>query len=559
MKTYYITIIGIIIIFFLCLHSCNDDKGNNDFEFHSINDVTINGLKKVNGEDTTFVAELGSTFGLTPTLEFKLGEKKSNFTYKWFKIENAESAKEGYELVSEEKSLSLPVEGTFSTLKTYKMLYRVTNEDTGIHYQKSFFIQVISRINAGYIALCEKENGFDIDMISLYKDTLTLYTEILDMMNSDLPRKGEKPMNIITYGDTYAPTVYERDGTNYTIIIKTDRATNKIKSGNFGYKPDYNIVSSIQPYSADFPGEVNPEKIIPFMNNTAGSQTRLYMYNNNNIYMYNTYGSLYLFSRAINKIRYIDNSRCNVAPYVAGSFARGVMLFDEDNKRFLYNALSNSASGFYNSEPVLSVIELKDDSSGPENSYFSFNENIEKLLYMDTYAYGNGFAIIKDSSLGKYRLIQFTTDNNKVSKTFGGTFENSALIESIKFFARNPAQPYLYMATEDKVYRMLIDPSTMNSIEDITKTCLTSGYKISTFKYLSHGANNFQNYLTIGSYNPSGEIGKNGKLEFYNSESGSGQLKLRKQPDEKPTANGYQIDMSFIGIGKPVDVAYKLK
>jgi hypothetical protein len=561
MRKYNIIVIGIIAVIFFSLYACNEDKGNNSFEFREVNDVDIKGLSRVNGKDTVFQTEVGKTLNLEPVLTFKLGENKGKHTFAWYWLDNGSDT--GYELISNERNLSLTMKGIYSKVQTYKMLYEVTDVDTGVRYRRIFYLQVLSRLTTGYIALCEKDNGFDIDMLALYKDTLTQYNEVLDMMASTLPRKGEKPLRVFTYYDYYSPSVYNTDGSKYTVLIQTDKTANKIKSGDFSYDPSYNIKTFVQPGAGDFQGELNPGRLTPLLTaTTTGLDTRLYMYYNGNMYMYNNYRSLYLFARPLNKIRNVDNSTFKTKPYIAGSLLNGAVLFNDDKKCFVYNALtSNMTSWTTTSENQLSVIELKDDAQGIENSLFSFVNNIEELLYMDTYNSHLGFAIIKDRVLGKYRLIEFKTEVNIVSKKFGATIDNNALIESIKFFARHPILPYLYMATDDKIYRMLVDVNGVNSVKDITNTCLTSGYKVSTFKFISYsgGGLNFSDHLTIGSYDPNGTVGANGKLEFYNCQPGTGELTLRNQPDDKPTAGGYQIPMSFTGIGKPVDVAWKAK
>jgi hypothetical protein len=199
-----------------------------------------------------------------------------------------------------------------------------------------------------------------------------------------------------------------------------------------------------------------------------------------------------------------------------------------------------------------------------EAHFFSWNNDIADLLYMDTYQLDRGFGIIKEESSGKYRLIQFLMNSNTdTQKTFAATFDNNAFVESVTHWAMHSSGLYLYMVTnENKLYRLLVDVNLMNSsIENITEQVLQPNHTLSTIKFISSsgGGLNFQNFLTVGSYNQSGTAGENGRLEIFDFISGSGDLELRMHEEPTNVAGEFKlIPLSFTGFGKPVDVAYRL-
>jgi hypothetical protein len=440
------------------------------------------------------------------------------------------------------------------------MLFRVTDLNTDIAYQQTFNVNVQTRMGQGWLALTEREDGFNIDMLNLYRDTITVYRDLLDLVGSTLPRTGETPMSIFSFQNFSSRTPLFRDNRNISIMVHTDRELSILSADDYSYDPDVNLTQFTVRSAPDFQNGFKPTKLIPMVQ--THNRSRMYAYFNESFYIYNI-APMFSFWRPVNRIRGGDGTILKVAPYIAGSNQNGVLLFDTDNKRFIYHAAPSAmdiVSGVPDSETLLTSLVISDTP----DAHFSFNNDIESLVFMETYAANFGFAIIKDASLGKYRLFEFNTVLNRANTRFAGTFDDNAFIESIKFFARTPdnANAYLYMATEDKVYRILVNTATMNTIEDITPSVLRPGYKISTFRFLpsNGGGTAMENYLTIGSYNPSGQVGENGLIEMYNFEAGTGNLIIRKQPNNEPSADGYQIEMRFPGagdppIGKPIDIS----
>jgi hypothetical protein len=289
------------------------------------------------------------------------------------------------------------------------------------------------------------------------------------------------------------------------------------------------------------------------------------MYYNNNMYLYSVHHSLHLFGTPINRNRDNNNAPFKPSPFVAGNPFRASVLFDEDNKRFMiHRGLASAMTEASNLSLTVTPLVDDPDPGHPTNALFSWRNNIESLLYMGNYADAQGFAIYKDSELDRYRLIKFdySAGNHEVKKLSGSVFVDNTLVESIKYFAMYPGNrnldwlnggAYLYMATDDKVYR--VNPNM--SIDDITVSVLQPGYKISVLKFVGQTSTGqwHQPELTVGSYDPNGKVGENGRLEIYRVDAGIGGTgNLIIMGRSLAESNN---EMRIVNIGKPVDVGYR--
>lgn len=559
--------ISIAIVVLLGINSCERDLDSRYFEVATINDIAIEGFicgngstgvyvdRTIGGRVPQFEAALTSVFVLDAVLSFELGEANSTLTFGWYEIDPSVTAHPGSgRLISEEQTLSLPLLAEFSnTTRPYRMKFRVTDTNTGVSYQRLFEIMVRNPLQIGWYALTERANGFDIDVIGLFLGEIRQHNSVLDMMGSTLPREGQRPLSILAFPNFSAPTILERDLTNYTIMIKTDLATNMVRSADFSWEPSFNISNFvIHNHPVLTPG-FKPNRLIPMLSTaTAGTATRLYMHHDDNFYIFNRSGVLLPFWEPVNIMR-DTGIRFRVAPFIAGNLGHGVVMFDLDNRRFVRHAILAAMLMISTpSDQFLMSSLLTDAADAP----FSFNTGIESLLYMDTFHLSQGFAVIRNTS-DNYQLFRFTKNANGATANAVGTFDND-LVASVEHFAMHQGGVFLYMATADRVWRVntAMDPLTAVDITD--QLGLPSGYRISTFDFLSTngGGQSFQNFLTVGSYNPSGAAGENGRLDIFDVHTGigaTGDLTLRYH--EQP--NGEEIPMSFTGIGRPVSVAYR--
>ncbi|MDR0866142.1 MAG: hypothetical protein LBO74_14600, partial [Candidatus Symbiothrix sp.] len=223
------------------------------------------------------------------------------------------------------------------------------------------------------------------------------------------------------------------------------------------------------------------------------------------------------------------------------------------NNRFeFHQASSTQLAG--NSNYVLRTTRLTG------GNYFNWQDPDYRLVYMDTRNgstnrdLATGYAIVKNVVKGKYEFLQMSITSMAAASQLGkAEFPEGLPLENIKHFAYHLTLPYLYCATEDKVYR--INTLTMNTFEDITSQVLPAGHQISKMKSSSVRFDR-NNLIVVASYDPNGAPGENGQLALYEVEDGTGNLILAKHPIE-PTVDGYQIDMKWTGFGKIMNVDYK--
>ena len=554
------TVFGIIICLLLSLYSCNEDKGN--YEYEELNEVTIEGIEersKLPNDPAAYSSNVGEIFTITPELTFSLMEDESSYSFQWYVIDDPYDKKRPY-LVSNERNLSLPIEGVIGKPGKYGIIFQVINKNTGIKYIAETDIDIqLYNFTKGYVMLTEKPgNTYDIDMVSLFNNQFTQYNNLLSLTNSELPIEGN-PLGIVTFNDNNAPSPYETDSRRikHSVYVLSDERTDRIKPEDFSYLDRYSLSRAYIGPSHYFPNGVVAEKIVAYTNNRA------YMYANNNWYFYNVSMSLYLFDYPFNTTKYAS-ATYKAAPYIFMHPSFGAILYDEDKKQFMVQKVSM----FINQQDVSEVLSTQVIVDNP-GDIFKFNNiddpdnPIYDLIYMGNRSATTGYAIVKNRETGKVELLQFTLGmNSVVTKTLRTIFPDAyaSVVENAKFFAYHPTTntPYLYFATEDKVYRTLT--TSMATSDITTNDILPLGYKISEMKYLifSSSANKRNDILGIASYDSSGTVGENGMIKFFDTDSSNGELSTALHP-AKETEGVEQINMQWTGMGKIIGFDYKFQ
>jgi hypothetical protein len=528
----------------LLLGACIDDKGN--YAYHDVNSITISGINHV---DTSYLVAVGEYLRITPTLKFSAGEEHDAYRYEWHQMGKV-VPHQSVHLLSTERNLNLKVEGSLSDVGSYYLMYCVTNLTTGVRYDHVFSVNVQNRISKGYIVLHEQSGGgFDVDLMSLYGDTLTRYSKLLNMFASDLPRGG-KPLDLLCYPDHTAPSPYYV-GTRleYSVWVLTDKSTDRIKAEDYSYAPDYNISKlSLMPAAVLGGKPLVAEKMVSISATVAGA--RCYMYFNGNWFFFNGSIMVYFFNQPLNVLSGEPQAQpYAVSPHIIVGSGYGAIMFDEDNHRFMLHKILSS--DMYTSSKIYCSHRITD-----ADLLFKWENPDYKLLYMGNRTYQNGFAVVKNTATGLCELLQMSLTGSPsavvANQLARSVFPTNFDVESVKFFAYHTSLPYLYCATEDRVYRILL---TTMSVHDITDQVVPAGHKISVMEFLFVRSPR-GHLLTVATYDPSGEEGQNGTLRLFDAKDGTGDLTLAKHP-ANPTAEGYQIDMSWSGFGKIVALDYK--
>jgi hypothetical protein len=525
---------GLLLGILTCIYAaCIDDKGN--YSYREINSVEISGIEK------SYSVPMGQPLKITPTLSFSISETQDSFKYEWYLLVHDGNYKFTKGLLSSERNLDIIIGSPIPGDGLYNIIYCVTNKTTGIRYDHIFELKIIDRMQSGYIMLCERENdSFDIDLISIFNDTLTQYHNVLDLYNSQIPRTGRKPLDVVCYGDPVSPTLAVDGKKKYAIWILTDKGTERVRIENFEWQPEFNI-SGISTISDKY---LQGEKLIaekmyaPVVN--SGITAANWVYCRGNWYWYNWMGTTYFYISPINASSSVGNPY-KAAPYIVARAQNAALLFNEDANRFEYqNANSNE-----NSTNVLRTNRLSSD-----NTYFNWENPNYRLIYMDNKDFGAGFAIVKNVSSDKYELLLMDIPDKSVRKLGRAEFPAGLALENVKFFAFHNSMPYLYCATEDKLYR--INTTAMQQWDDITSSVLPAGHKISrvkntAFRFPVSGR------IIVATYDPNGQAGKNGLLALYDVQDGTGNLTVARHPGAQTVNN----EMKWTGFGKIINIDYK--
>lgn len=563
----------VVVLFSLvCLFSCNEDKGN--YDYNEINEVGIEGL------DGPFVFEIGDTKTLTPTLTFSQEEDEGLFTYTWYYYDGGQ-----WNAIHEGRNLELEISGTFgkpTETTPYRLAYEIVNKKTQIPYRKLFNFTVVTPLARGYVALCEKEDGFDIDMIALQtNNTFTKYKNVLDLTGSNLPRKGVTPYDIVTFPDVMAPDPYNKSGAEYSVYVLTNQYTTRIKSADYSWLPTYDISNSIESMShldTEYTKKGKPiiaQKLkTGYINVSSNTYVRSFIYHKEedgtgNWYVCSRWPAWYFYSAQMNRMRPNGDSRYESAPYIAVG-TQAAMYYDTGNNSFRIGFLPSSANA-QNSTDLFYTEPLTETPDG----VFNFNDSNDGLLYMGERLSSNltdrAFAILKQAD-GTYKYIEFGVNTNMMvaitgapNKRRASVFPTGSRIEDAKFFAGAPYanSPWLFYVTNDnKVFKADISGSTAVIMEITSSILKNDGYnEITTFKYLLPRTNGqstpIKESLAVGTYNAAKGKNEGGKLEFFlMANTTSGEISLAKFPTA-PREDGYQIDMSWDGLGKIVGLDFK--
>ena len=574
---------SIAIVMLLGMVSCKADLDSRYFELVPINEITIVRLVSGDGDTGVYIREvlpggpeisrfeaiLGSEFVLNAELAFAFGEANSPLEFRWYELDHqigAGPTSDEHRLLSEKQTLTLQLDADFgNTARPYRLKVVVTDTHTRVSVQRQFQIQVRSVLQTGWYALTERQNSFELDIVTLFQGDISQVNNALYALGSTLPREGHRPISILAFPNNSAPTIRDRDLTNFSIVIHTDRGANAVRSGDFSWEPHLDISSfAINGHPVLTPGFV-PNRLIPMLGAPTLAQlnngivTRLYIHYGDDFYFFNRWNAFFPAWEPVNVI-FPMRERVRVAPYIAGSLQNGVLMFDLDNNRFIRHISTGLFGPALGTASHLFLVSnlVTDHLATPP---FRFNDHFERLLYMNTFQLHQGFAIV-ESTPGTLQFLRFTVGGvaaTAVVPNFAGTFADNAMVESIEHWAMHQGGVFLYMATADRLWR--VNTAADMAVQDITyQLGLPTGYRISTLDFLSEvgGGAWFQPFLTVGSYNPGGAVGTNGRLDMFDVDTGvgaTGHLTLRVHTQ----SDGTEVPMSFTGMGRPVSVAYRIR
>ena len=524
--------------------SCIDDLGN--YDYNQVSRAIIVDSDK----DTYIDVASGEILHIEPGISFTSGLGEGDFRYEWhnYRISDRRTIEIFHTNVP---VLDTILPSSMSKTGRYQLYFKAFNNKTNAAYTKLFVVDVRNKIQVGYLALTEKAEGLELDLVANFNDTLTLYTNILERMESEYPRKERTPIKIMTFNDIFAPSPYDTGTTGrimYGVYILSKEGTEKVNAVDFSFKgEDY----SLDKITA-FPAGYKPQNTIAqtaFCNPTTQSQA--YFYIEGNWFLYNMDMVPFYLSYPMNNYVNSSNQKIpyKVSPTIAHSNASAVVFFNEDEHRFMRQR--GNMMDFYNSSSVLTSHIIEDRDGAP----FLFNNRSYNLVHLgnraNISATSSGYAVVHNTATSGYELLSFNFSPTAVTATGRGDFPSSINIPDLKYYVMHPVEPFLYCATDTRIYR--VHTGTMNVV-DLTSSLVPSGHRISFFGSLYPKLRNPTARFSLATYDPGKDLETCGTLQILEiSDTNSGTLALGKHPKETDKT------LTWSGMGKIVSVDYKEK
>lgn len=553
MKNKYIYI-ALTLFASLYLFSCNEDKGN--YNYVDLAEIIIKDSDKIDSLD----CDPEGRIQLNPEIDYSTeGIGHDTYKYKWiYKI--ASKKYTDFNLFESDETSDLDVEIPANViLESYCDLYlRVINTTTGVQWQKKYYVKIKNKLQTGYLALTEKENSLELDMIASYienkEETLVPYRNVLSFKSSEYPSEGRKPLSIATFPDGSAPMPNDLTPgkISYSVYLLTDKSTDRVNAKDYSFREEYNISKVCYIMPEFLPEVLKADKIRVGVASAAAAQ--IYAFIGGNWFFASRNLSTLEFIYPINR-QVSSDKPFKVSPYI-GTNSYGAVVFNEDENCFMVQSYTFDDLYYLNTIPLWSMSRIIDS----EGDAFRFNNPDYRLVYMDNKT-NNGattdiFAIVYNTSTTDYELLTFTLKSGRVANgsRVRKIIPKDIDIRSIKHFVVDGVEPIYYLATEDRLYVALASGANM-SVKDITSQLnMPAGYKISCVKNVRSFKYKARNLLTVATYNPD-NIDNSGVLQFYDMNVTTGNLSLAKHP----ATGENQIDMKWSELGKIVDIDYKEK
>ena len=154
-KILYISLLALVPVFF----SCVEDLGNDTIS--DINKITISGI-----EESYSVISQAETLTITPEIKGSISSNESDLSYEWFLCNNGLSDSEHkHTLIGTERNLVYPANAAPSS---YTLYFAVTDKSTGLKWEQSTSLKIVSPMVRGYYLLGDKADGtVGIDFVSM--------------------------------------------------------------------------------------------------------------------------------------------------------------------------------------------------------------------------------------------------------------------------------------------------------------------------------------------------------------------------------------------------------
>lgn len=483
-----------IISLTLLLSACFKDKGN--YEYNPINEIDIEGIS----ED--YSVALGDKLTIIPDLSFTLdgSNDTANYTYEWFALR-----KDGVLPGDVRKDIALTRNlDVIITIPPgpYRAYYRVTDKNSGIQWQKTFNLTVVSSIYEGWMLMNDVDGSTRVDMISVDGTDYKTIIDVLGTTGSGIPDA--------VYGAPLYINCYPYDPTFYGVYICTDKGATKIHPETFKYDFTYGI-------GYEFISNIPADFAVDNMTNLSGNQAWLHGTDNNVYYYYRIFQLKYGL-----QVNHVKNEATSFSAnkHIATNGSSRAVLYDDDNKRFVRHI---------NNEATSTIM--------PDGTLFDFNTG-KDLVYMEYSRYNGGevFAILKDPADGKHWLARFTFGSS-ISQVY---YEEMTAtdIAGASNFGVSAEFGYIMYNVGSKVYSYDFNLKASKLMLDY------GARKISHLKFHNFLASKYaalRNQLIVCSYEDGNET-DSGKMELFTV---------------MPVQGDFELASEYTGLGKIVSLSYR--
>lgn len=505
MRKYFLYFISALAGMFL-FFACKKDTGN--YTYKEINELKFTGFDTLNG----YTVDAGDTLVIDPGIAGTLDKDITGTTYEWRLIQ---VPSQNY-VISTESKLNLKV----TILPgTYSLVCKVTDSKTGISWIKQTVLNVTTAVYEGFMVMNKVNDTTRLDFLSYKTSTNSFvqYTNVLEKLGVNMPPAGAPyqlgflKSRFVTY-----------------FLVMTSAETSLLDPESMAYNPAVNL-SLIT--AGHLPAGFKATSASIRGGNNIFGMAWLFDGNHNGIAAPNFMTRITFTGSPMNY--YSDQTRFDVAPFkICDQWMQLAVLYDQTNKRFVTE--QNQAFTCDPIDPTLNFPEGKD------------------LLYMtddngDTY-YGTGMvgsAVLKEPGQEKYYMLRFsyTLDPNSGLINLAKTYYEEITATDFSHaenFAVSPDLGYLFYYVGGKLYEYDIFLKKSKLMLDM------GSEKISFIRFdpNANGQEDWKKWLMVGSYDPAGEEGNNGKLALYSV----------------PPVNGALVKQNeWTGMGQVVSVVYRYR
>lgn len=498
-RLYSIVCLSLIV---LLNFSCAKDEGN--YSYTELEKVSFSG--ETNNE-TIFVRQ-GEPLILAPELVYD-GDA-NDLSYEWFVYLNSASASyvQDSTLIAKTKSLNYTVSPEVFVLgENYKLTYKVTNNKTGISVFQFYQLAVQDLFTQGWIFLEDKNGKADLSMILRNG---TLYHGIYSGRNAAYPITNPKGFSISpqSISDGVA-----QDGKKFYVV-----------GGNDAIELDGNTMKKRFDYAYLFfqaPSTIKPEYIA--WGGANGNNLGL-LINDGKLYpnMVGGFPGAKKFGAEMKSSAH--NYDYSLAPqHISGanySDTYNVFVFDRLNRCF-YAVTSSNLNAL--------------DPASQNTALFDMNNVGMDLIKLDSSNVSTvRNAIMRTTDGSEAYLLQFRTTRTAAEPTINVAKQrlDAPGIAKTADLSCSTLSPHIFYVADSKLYRYEVT-SNSYSMEYQFPTNET----VSKIKFERHGYGQGLPRLIVATWN-----GTEGKVYYFKVGS---------------TGTIQELDKSFTGFGKIIDLAYK--